>query len=131
MFFVKSFKNNSLLDDFSNIFNGNMFSNNMRTDISENENEYTLDIEMPGVKKDEININFEDNSLIIEIKQEKNNESNDSYIRKERTALNIRRSYYLENIDENSIKAKLNDGILKVIVPKKELIENKKTISIE
>ena len=108
-----------------------MFSNNMRTDISENENEYTLDIEMPGVKKDEININFEDNSLIIEIKQEKNNESNDSYIRKERTALNIRRSYYLENIDENSIKAKLNDGILKVIVPKKELIENKKTISIE
>lgn len=131
MFFVKSFKNNSLLDDFSNIFNGNMFSNNMRTDISENENEYTLDIEMPGVKKDEININFEDNSLIIEIKQEKNNESNDSYIRKERSALNIRRSYYLENIDENSIKAKLNDGILKVIVPKKELIENKKTISIE
>lgn len=131
MFFVKSFKNNSLLDDFSNIFNGNMFSNNMRTDISENENEYTLDIEMPGVKKDEININFEDNSLIIEIKQEKNNESNDSYIRKERTALNIRRSYYLENIDENSIKAKLNDGILKVIVPKKELIENKKTINIE
>ena len=108
-----------------------MFSNNMRTDISENENEYTLDIEMPGVKKDEININFEDNSLIIEIKQEKNNESIDSYIRKERTALNIRRSYYLENIDENSIKAKLNDGILKVIVPKKELIENKKTISIE
>lgn len=131
MFFVKSFKNNSLLDDFSNIFNGNMFSNNMRTDISENENEYTLDIEMPGVKKDEININFEDNSLIIEIKQEKNNESNDSYIRKERAALNIRRSYYLENIDENSIKAKLNDGILKVIVPKKELIENKKTINIE
>lgn len=131
MFFVKSFKNNSLLDDFSNIFNGNMFSNNMRTDISENENEYTLDIEMPGVKKDEININFEDNSLIIEIKQEKNNESNDSYIRKERSALNIRRSYYLENIDENSIKAKLNDGILKVIVPKKELIENKKTINIE
>ena len=131
MFFVKSFKNNSLLDDFSNIFNGNMFSNNMRTDISENENEYTLDIEMPGVKKDEININFEDNSLIIEIKQEKNNESNDSYIRKERTALNIRRSYYLENIDENSIKAKLNDGILKIIVPKKELIENKKTINIE
>lgn len=131
MFFVKSFKNKSLLDDFSNIFNGNMFSNNMRTDISENENEYTLDIEMPGVKKDEININFEDNSLIIEIKQEKNNESNDSYIRKERTALNIRRSYYLENIDENSIKAKLNDGILKVIVPKKELIENKKTINIE
>lgn len=131
MFFVKNFKNNSLLDDFSNIFNGNMFSNNMRTDISENENEYTLDIEMPGVKKDEININFEDNSLIIEIKQEKNNESNDSYIRKERTALNIRRSYYLENIDENSIKAKLNDGILKVIVPKKELIENKKTINIE
>lgn len=131
MFFVKSFKNNSLLDDFSNIFNGNMFSNNMRTDICENENEYTLDIEMPGVKKDEININFEDNSLIIEIKQERSNESNDSYIRKERTALNIRRSYYLENIDENSIKAKLNDGILKVIVPKKELIENKKTISIE
>lgn len=131
MFFVKSFKNNSLLDDFSNIFNGNMFSNNMKTDICENDKEYTLDIEMPGVKKDEININFEDNSLIIEIKQEKSNESNDSYIRKERTALNIRRSYYLENIDENSIKAKLNDGILKVIVPKKELIENKKTINIE
>ncbi len=135
MYFVKKNedKKNSFLDDFNSFFNGGIFSKDMKTDIEERENEYIVNIDVPGVDKKDINLSFDDGYLTISV--EHNNEkedSNKSYIRKERSSLSMSRSYFLEYGDENNIKAKLNDGVLHIQIGKIESkIEQKKTISIE
>lgn len=135
MYFVKKNEDrkNSLFDDFSSLFNGSFFSKDMKTDIEENEKEYAVTVDVPGVDKKDINISFEDGNLTVTVEQNKECEDkNKSYIRKERSCMSMSRSYYLEYGDENKIKAKLNDGVLKITVEKLEnKIEQKRTISID
>ena len=135
MYFVKKNedKRSSFLDDFNNFFTGGIFSKDMKTDIEENEKEYTVSVDVPGVDKKDINLSFEDGYLTVSVEQNTENEDkNKSYIRKERSSMSMTRSYYLEYGDENCIKAKLNDGVLKIQIGKVEnKIEPKKSISIE
>lgn len=135
MYFVKKNedKRSSFLDDFNNFFTGGIFSKDMKTDIEENEKEYTVCVDVPGVDKKDINLSFEDGYLTVSVEQNTENEDkNKSYIRKERSSMSMTRSYYLEYGDENRIKAKLNDGVLKIQIGKVEnKIEQKKSISIE
>lgn len=114
-------------------FTGGIFSKDMKTDIEENEKEYTVSVDVPGVDKKDINLSFEDGYLTVSVEQNTENEDkNKSYIRKERSSMSMTRSYYLEYGDENCIKAKLNDGVLKIQIGKVEnKIEQKKSISIE
>ena len=109
----------------------------MKTDVKETDVGYEVDIDLPGFKKDEISAKLDDGYLTISAskgldKDEKNKEG--KYIRKERYAGAMSRSFYVGGaVTEEDIKAKYEDGILRLSIPKKETkaVENKKYIAIE
>ena len=111
--------------------------NMMKTDIREHDSGYELDIDLPGFKKDEINVDLENGYLTISAakgldKDEKNEEG--KYIRRERYAGAMQRSFYVgDAITHEDIRARFEDGILRLSIPKKDAkaIETKKTIAIE
>ena len=85
------------------------------------------------MNKENVSVTFSDDTLTIHVAREENKDNKDkSYICKERTSINMERSYYLENADENQITAKMENGILTLNVGKLKNISNpKKVISIE
>lgn len=110
----------------------------MKTDVKEKEGSFELDIELPGYKKEDVKAELKDGYLNIEAKTETNKDEKDEdgkYIRKERYSGVCRRSFFVgEAVEQEDIKAKFEDGVLKIAVPKKEAkpVEDKaKYISIE
>ena len=99
--------------------------NMMKTDVRETENSYELDIDLPGFKKDEINVQLDNGYLSISAAKglDKDEEKkNSKYIRRERYAGAMSRSFYVgDNLTQQDIKAKFEDGILKISVPKKDV----------
>lgn len=94
----------------------------MKVDIKDNEKEYVLEAELPGIDKKDINIELNDNRLTISVNKEEANESNEeNYIRKERRSSSFVRSFAVDNIAEDSIKAKFENGLLTLVLPKKEV----------
>lgn len=108
----------------------------MKTDIKENENGYKLEVEMPGYDKSNINMNLENGYLTISAQKTENKDQTDkkgNYIRRERKFGSCSRSFYVgDNIKEEDIDAKLEQGVLVINVPKTNpKIENKKQILIK
>ena len=106
----------------------------MNTDIIENDNKYEFHIELPGFKKEDISIELDNGNLKIHTKNEVNEEEKEKgkVIRQERFYGEMSRSFYVgDNIDEDSINASFENGILKLVVPKKEIKDNKKLIEIK
>lgn len=131
MFGLVPFKKNGVktvgnsFDDFiTGFFNDDFFTplasvNNFNADIKENDTEYIVEADLPGVKKDDINLEYKDNTLIISAKRiNEVNEEKDKFLRRERSYGSFSRSFYLDNINKDSIKASFNDGQLKVILEK-------------
>ena len=116
---------------------GKNAKNIMKTDIREHDTGYELDVDLPGFKKDEINIELENGYLTISAAKGLDKDEQDKkgkYIRKERYAGAMQRSFYVgDAVTEEDIKAKFEDGILKLSIPKKDAkaVETKKTIAIE
>ena len=116
---------------------GKHASNVMKTDVKETDTGYEVDIDLPGFKKDEINAQLDNGYLTISASKGLDKEEKDKkgkYIRKERYAGAMSRSFYVgEGITQEDIKAKYEDGILRLSVPKKDAkaVENKKYIAIE
>jgi len=114
-------------DDFfaPGFFNGN--SSTVRTDITETEKEYVLEVELPGYKKEDVKISLNEGYLKIEATKKRENENNaKKYISREIFYGTQSRSFYVGNIDQSLIKANFNNGILEVTVPKEQLpIEDK------
>jgi len=110
------------------------FDKMMKTDVKEDENAYKLEVEMPGVDKGDVNIDFNNGYLTIEAKQNENKEEIDgkgNYIRRERYSGSYSRTFYVGDIKEENIDAKLDRGILHINIPKEKKIENKKHIEIK
>ena len=96
-------------------------NNMMKTDVKENENDYELQVEVPGVNKENISIDYENGYVTIAAKTNKSKDEKDkegNYIRRERYSGSYSRSYYVGDVDRESIKAKLDNGVLSIIVPK-------------
>ena len=116
---------------------GKHAQNMMKTDIRETDSSYELDVDLPGFKKDEINVQLKDGYLTLTAAKGLDKDSQDkkgNYIRKERYAGTMSRSFYVgEAVNEEDVHAKYEDGILKISVPKKEpeKIEKNGYISIE
>ena len=115
---------------------GKHAQNMMKTDIRETDGSYELDVDLPGFKKDEIQVQLKDGYLVLSAakgldKDEKDKEGH--YIRQERYVGNMTRSFYLGDIPKEDIKAKYEGGVLRLSVPKSDMkqIENTSTISIE
>ena len=137
----------SLLDDFMNDFAfpytgkrsyGKEAASLMRTDVKDTASAYELEIELPGVKKEDLKAELKDGYLTITAsvgnkKEEKQEDG--KYIRRERYAGACQRSFYVgEDVTEADIKGEFKHGILKLHIPKKEVqpaVEEKKYISIE
>jgi len=93
----------------------------MRVDIKENEKEYIVEADLPGVKKEEINVEINNDRLTISVERnEEVNEERENYIRRERRSGSISRSFYVENVVEDRISAKFENGVLRMVLPKKE-----------
>ena len=109
----------------------------MKTDIKENEGSYELDIDLPGFKKDEITAELKDGYLTVSAAKGLDKDEEDKkgkYIRKERYAGAMQRSFYIgDTVTEADVKAKFEDGVLNICVPKAEpkKLENHKYIAIE
>lgn len=115
----------STFDDFNNFFDSfftDFWSgrrNYIKLDVSEDEKGYTIEAEMPGINKDEINITLEEGLLRISIEKEENVENTaKNYIHKERRYTSASRSLMLPNAAADGVKARLDNGILTINVPK-------------
>ncbi|MEA4922323.1 MAG: Hsp20/alpha crystallin family protein [Eubacteriaceae bacterium] len=110
----------------------------MKTDVKETDNGYDVEIDLPGFKKDDVNAELSDGYLTVTANRTSENDEKDKdgkYIRRERYQGSCSRSYYVgDGVTEDDIKAKFENGILKMEIPKKdqkEIDEQKKLIAIE
>ena len=126
----------NLFDDFMDAFDfpafpdvdktlyGKHAKNMMKTDVKETDNAYEVDIDLPGFKKDEIRMQLQDGYLTVSAekslnKDEKNKEG--KYVRRERYAGSMSRSFFVgEDVKEEEIHPKYQNGILSFTLPKKE-----------
>ena len=125
----KIFYDDDFWDDFMPAVKAN---ENMKCDIYEKGNKYFIEMDVPGFNKDDINIDVDNNYLAISAsKENKVDEKDKNYIRKERSYGKYSRSFYIGNVSEKDIEAEFKDGILKVSVPKEEKENSKKKIDIK
>lgn len=98
--------------------------NLMKTDIRDEKDHYEMMVDLPGFKKDEIQLSLQDGYLTISAEKgldKDENDKNGNLIRQERYSGALSRSYYIgESITEDEVKAKFEDGVLSIIIPKKE-----------
>ena len=115
---------------------GKNVSRLMKTDVRETDTTYEVDVDLPGFKKEDINVNYENGYLTISTSKGLDKDEKDKdghYIRQERYVGNMTRSFYLGDIPKEDIKAKYEGGVLRLSVPKSDMkqIENTSTIMIE
>ncbi|MGN1156306.1 MAG: Hsp20/alpha crystallin family protein [Agathobacter sp.] len=144
----------SLFDDFLNDFPffddkemkkmekelyGHHGKNMMKTDVKETETGYELEMDLPGFKKEEVEVSLKDGYLTVRASRGLDKDEQDKktgrYIRRERYAGACERSFYIgEDITEDDIRGQFSHGILKLMIPKKEAkpaVEGRKYIAIE
>ena len=133
----------NLFDDMlDDMFTSPFFSNRsdmvMKTDITEKDGYYTLDMELPGCKKEDIHLELKDGYLNVSAARNAKKEEKDakgSLVRQERYSGNVSRSFYVgENLEEKDIHAKFENGTLTLTFPKeleKKAVEEKHFVSIE
>src|SRR5699024_1062231 len=129
----------NMIDDFFNespLLSRNLVSDPFKVDVKEMDNEYLVEAEVPGMKKEDIDLSLNDGRLSIAVnrKQEvETNDNDDSYIHRERRYDAMQRTLYLVDVKSDEVSAKLEDGLLKVTVSKdeKQPDNNSKRIEIE
>ena len=106
-------------DDFTAAFNG---SNDIRADVRETNEAYLVEAELPGVNKDDLRLDYDNNYLTISaMKNETFEDRQDNYLRQERHYGQIARSFYFDNVDKNQIQARFQNGVLDIILPKRSI----------
>ena len=119
---------NFLGDFFDDSFLSPMNMSKFNSDVRETENEYLISAELPGVDKKDIKLDYKNNYLVISAKRnEEHDDKKDNYIRKERSYGEFSRSFYFDNVSEDKINAKFENGVLKITLPKAEKDKEKVT----
>ena len=109
----------------------------MKTDVRETDEGYELDIDLPGVTKDDIHLELNQGNLTISTEktlEKKEEDKKGRLLRQERYAGTMQRTFYVgDSLTEEDIKAKYDNGVLHETLPKKEArkVPEKKTILIE
>ena len=120
-FFNDPFEMNMLLPRGRDPLYGKHSKNLMKTDVRETEGSYELDIDLPGFKKDDLNIDLSNGYLTIQASKglDKDEQDKDGrYIRRERYAGSMSRSFYVGDVKPEEVSAKFEDGILRLDLPK-------------
>lgn len=110
---------------FDSFFNEN--SAIMNCDIYEKEGNYHIEADIPGFKKEDLKIECSDGYLTIAAEKANESEEENSdktYIRRERVYGKVERRFYVGDVDSENIKAEFKDGMLQLVVPKKEKVKN-------
>lgn len=125
----------NMLDDFFSSdwpFRRSLTYDTFKVDVMEEENQYVVEAEVPGIDRNDINVALNEGRLLISIKKDEQNESsNKNYIHRERRYASMSRSVYLEDARADGIKAKLDNGLLRIIVPKEDKPNNSVIIDVE
>lgn len=145
MFGIVPFRNNRIqqrgsIFDVDTIFNdffndsglGFAGLNSIKADVKENDKEYIVEAEIPGVKKEDIKLDLRDDRLTISVERsEETKEERSNYIRRERRYGSTSRSFYVENVKQEDVTAKYENGILSIILPKSEEKKSNNRIEIQ
>lgn len=99
---------------------------NGKCDFEETDDKYIIELEVPGVKKDEINLNLKNETLTISWSRKKENKSGLGKSRFERSEGSFTRSFDVEGADPSKVDAELKNGVLKVVLTKQENSRPKK-----
>ena len=114
-------RKNYYLNDYFDMFNMPFNKEYMKTDIYEHDNKYILEIDLPGIKKENIKINYENGYLTISAEKNVLSSSPNTYVRRERFYGEIKRSFYIGIKKETDLKAKYSEGILTISFPKADI----------
>lgn len=124
-----------LIDDF---FSDDFFPmrqlkyDTFKLDVHEESGAYLIEADLPGIKKEDISINYHDGLLDISVNHETSKDTETkTYIHRERTHTSMHRSLDLGDLDDEKIEAELKDGVLKIKAPKINLVHSKKQILIK
>lgn len=124
------------IPDVDKTLYGKHAKNMMKTDVKETEKGYEVAVDLPGFKKDEIKMELENGYLTISaakgLDKDETDKETGKYIRRERYAGNLSRSFYIGDVKQEDVKATFKNGILSISVPKedKKAKEEKKYITI-
>ena len=92
-----------------------------KVDVQENKNEYLIEAELPGIDKDQIDLQMNDGRLTISVNREDHvNEENKNYIHRERRVSSMTRSIYLPDAKADGVRARMDNGVLNIAVLKQE-----------
>ncbi|MDX1809768.1 MAG: Hsp20/alpha crystallin family protein [Sulfurospirillaceae bacterium] len=121
-----------IVNDFMNFFDTRFDESNLidfrpKVNTVEGENAYHVEVDLPGVKKEDINVNVEDNVLTISGERKVKKEvKEEDYYKMESSYGSFSRSFTLpEKVDVENIHANTEDGVLEVVIPKLEVAESK------
>lgn len=125
---------NSMVDDYLDEAQSptpSPTTENFKLDVREKDDEYIVDAEFAGYNKEDIQINFDNNILVISaVKKDEIYDENERYIHRERSFTSMERQLYFPNVGEGDIKARFKNGILQVHIPKAKELETEKVIQI-
>ena len=127
----------NMLDDFFNDSlmsspGRNLMKDTFKLDIEEKETEYVIEADLPGVVKEEIDLNIDDDNLCISINRvEESNKDGKNYIHRERRSSSMSRRVRLADANLEEIKAKLDNGVLAITIPKAIKGNTSRKIDIE
>lgn len=125
----------NMIDDFFSDgwpFRRSLAGDTFKIDVQDNEREYVVEAEIPGASRDEINISLDEGRLTIAVtKQDSSEEKNKNYIHRERRYSSMARNVFLADSAPEGIKARLDNGILFITVPKKEKPDRTVKIDID
>ena len=101
-----------------------------RTDVIEKDGHYELEADLPGFDKDDIHVDLKDDVLTVsaEHNDEKEEQEDGKYLRRERSVRSYRRSFRVEGLNQDEIRASYKNGVLKVVVPKQEALPEKEDV---
>jgi HSP20 family protein len=125
----------NMLDDFfadSWPFRRSLLGDTFKIDVQDNANEYVVEAELPGIQKKEIGLSLDDGKLRISVNKVENvDDKTKNYIHRERRYTSMVRSLALADSDAEGISAKLEEGVLTIVIPKKAKPDTSVNIDIE
>jgi HSP20 family protein len=125
----------NMMDDFFNDnwpTSRNLMNDTFKLDVKETDDAYTIEAELPGIKKEEIRLALNDDRLTICIERnEETNKDTENYVHRERRCSSMQRAIFLADAHDEGIEAKLDEGILQIVVPKQTKSKSAKEIEIK
>ncbi|MBN2796511.1 MAG: Hsp20 family protein [Clostridia bacterium] len=110
----------------------NLQRDTFKIDVKDQENNYLIEADLPGVEKDDVKLEFSKGVLSISVERnEEKNKEEENYIHRERRCSSMMRSMQLRDIDESTIEAKLENGVLTIKAEKLKEEKNQKYIEIK